>query len=72
MVPYVKENKLMLDISLDICILFSDIATVDHLLCIRHVCCLPAQCTYSVQLICNLMLLSTELRVNAYFAHALY
>ena len=29
MVPYIKENKLIIDISLDMCILFSDIATVD-------------------------------------------
>ena len=31
MVPNVKENKLILDISLDVCISFSDVATVDGL-----------------------------------------
>ena len=31
MVPYIKENKLIIDISLDMCILLLDIATVDHL-----------------------------------------
>ena len=31
MVPYIKENKLIIDISLDMCILLSDIATVDRL-----------------------------------------
>ena len=30
MVPYVKENKSILNILLDMCILLSDIATVDH------------------------------------------
>ena len=30
-VPYIKENKLIIDISLDMCILLSDIATVDCL-----------------------------------------
>ena len=31
MVPSIKENKLILDISLDVCISLSDVATVDHL-----------------------------------------
>ena len=31
MVPYVKENQLILDISLDVYILLSDVAIVDHL-----------------------------------------
>ena len=31
MVSYIKENKLIIDTSLDMCILLSDIATVDHL-----------------------------------------
>ena len=31
MVPYIKENKFIIDISFDICILLSDIATVDRL-----------------------------------------
>ena len=44
MVPYIKENYF--DISLDVCILFSDIATVDRLQHINHVCCLPTGCTY--------------------------
>ena len=30
MVPYVKENKSILNILLDMCILLSDIAIVDH------------------------------------------
>ena len=30
MVQYIKENKLIIDISLDMCILLSDIATVNH------------------------------------------
>ena len=29
-VPYIKENKHIIDISLDMCILFLDIATVDR------------------------------------------
>ena len=29
--PYIKENKLIIDISLDMYILLSDIATVDRL-----------------------------------------
>ena len=29
MVPYIKENELILNISLDLCILLLDIATVD-------------------------------------------
>ena len=33
-VSYIKENKLILDISLDMCILLSDIATVD---CLQHI-----------------------------------
>ena len=41
MVPYIKENKLILNISLDLCI-FLDIATVDLLEYFRHVHCLPA------------------------------
>ena len=41
-VPYVKENKLILDISLDMCILLLDIATDDRLQRIHHVYCLPA------------------------------
>ena len=40
------ENKLTLDISLDVCILFLDADTVDCLQRIYHVCCLPAGCTY--------------------------
>ena len=31
MVPYIKENKLIIHTSLDMCILISDIATVDRL-----------------------------------------
>ena len=31
MVPNVKENQLILDISLDVYISLSDVATVDHL-----------------------------------------
>ena len=31
MVPCTKENYLLLDISLDVCILLSDVATIDHL-----------------------------------------
>ena len=42
MVPYVKENKLILDISLDMCIFLLSIATVDHLQCFHHICCLPS------------------------------
>ena len=30
MVPYIKENKHILDISLDMCFLLFDIAIVDH------------------------------------------
>ena len=45
LVPYVKENKFILDISLDMCILLSDITIVDCLQRIRHVCCLPVWCT---------------------------
>ena len=41
MLPYVKENKHILNISLDMCILLSDIATIDRLQCIRHICYLP-------------------------------
>ena len=41
MVPYVKENKLILDISLDMCILFSYMTIVDCLQRICHVRCLP-------------------------------
>ena len=46
MVPYIKENKLIIDFSLDMRILFSDIATVDHSYCIHHVCCLPAYASH--------------------------
>ena len=45
MVPYIKENYF--DISLDVCILLSDTATVDHLQHINHVYCLPTGCTYA-------------------------
>ena len=48
MLPYIKEKKLILNISLDICILLSDVATVDHLQHIRHVCCFPAWYTYAL------------------------
>ena len=41
MVPYIKENKLIMEISLDMHILFSDTATVDRLQCIRYICSLP-------------------------------
>ena len=34
MVLYIKENQHIFDISLDMCILLSSIATVDHLQCI--------------------------------------
>ena len=42
MAPYIKENRLILDISLDMCILLLDIATVDQLQRNCHICCLPA------------------------------
>ena len=42
MVPYIRKNQLILDISLDVCILFLDVAIVDHLLCIYYIHCLPA------------------------------
>ena len=42
MVPYVKENKIILDISLDMCIILSDIATVNRIQCIHHVHCLTS------------------------------
>ena len=48
MVPYVEENKLIFNISLDMFILLSDITTV---VCLQHICnvyCLPAWCSYSV------------------------
>ena len=37
------ENKLIIDISLHMCINpLSDITTVNHLWCICYICCLPA------------------------------
>ena len=39
--PYIKESRLIIDISLDMCIRLSDITTVHCLQCIRHICCLP-------------------------------
>ena len=47
-VPYIKENKLIINTSLGVCVLLLDITTVDHLQCICHVCYLPTWCTYSV------------------------
>ena len=41
MVPHIKNNECILDISLDKCFLLLEIATVDHLQCICHICCLP-------------------------------
>ena len=45
-VPYVKENEVILNISLYMCILFLDIVTVDHIQCIRHLRCLLTCCIY--------------------------
>ena len=42
MVPYVKDNKLVLNTSLDMCVLLLEIATVDHLQCIRYIRYLPS------------------------------
>ena len=47
MVPNDKENQFILDISLNVCISLLNVATVDRLQCIYHVCHLPALgCTY--------------------------
>ena len=43
-VPYIKKNQLILNISLDVRILLLDVATVNHLQHIYHVCCLPTGC----------------------------
>ena len=44
----IKENELILNIFFDMCIIFLDVAAVDHLQYIHHIkfCCLPTQYIY--------------------------
>ena len=38
-----KISLSILNIPLDVCILFLDVATVNYLQCIYHICCLPTK-----------------------------
>ena len=48
MVPYIKENYVILNISLNVYTLLSDVATVNRLQHSYHVRCLPTGCTYRI------------------------
>ena len=64
MVPYINENKLIVDASLDMCILLSDIAIVIHLQDIHRVYCLSSVMTNRILSVSSIYTLINMLASN--------